>query len=107
MLDVPLPVEVPDDKVRPPPFLFVAPLVAPLACTVKPFPAVFAVGLRSIQKVCAAEPLSDRSLVGDVVPMPTLPAFVNTNFVLEAFKAVIKLPPAPASVQLFDKYSVL
>jgi hypothetical protein len=70
---VAVPVLMPDESTRLPPFLFVAPDVAPLACIVRLLPTVFDVGLRSIQIVCAAEPESDNRFVGDVVPMPTLP----------------------------------
>src|ERR1019366_230904 len=106
MFDDPAPVAMPDDRIKSPPFLSVAPLVAPLDSTVSELPAVFAVGFRSIQKVCDAEPLSDRMLVGVVVPMPTEPTKEllwlsgDTNSDPPALPRVMPAYPSPVDCRI-------
>ncbi len=73
MFEVPLPVLIPEERIKSPPFLLIAPLVALPDLTVKLVPAVLAVVCRSIQTVRAAFPPKERSFVGALVPIPTLP----------------------------------
>src|SRR5437868_9597325 len=75
MLEVPVPAEIPEDKTKFPPASVV--LLVPPAATVKLPPA--AVELVSSQILRAAAPLNERSLVGVVVPKPTLVAVVPST----------------------------
>src|SRR3954464_15889940 len=56
MVELPVPVAIPDDKTRPPPFLSVAPVVAPPAVIVRGLPAVLVVVLRLSVMARAAVP---------------------------------------------------
>ncbi|OGR25899.1 MAG: hypothetical protein A2139_14145 [Desulfobacca sp. RBG_16_60_12] len=84
------PVEMPGCKIKSPPALLVAPLVAPPACTVRELPAVSAVVCRSIPKVRAEFPPIPKEMEGAathspkfpeemVVPVPSIPA-ENSKF---------------------------
>ena len=73
MAELPVPVEVPDFKVKSPPAKLAVPAIAPPLEMVKPCPAVAAVVFLSIPKILAAVPPNARIEPGSVVPMPTLP----------------------------------
>src|SRR3989344_735317 len=90
MAELPVPVEVPDFKVKSPPAKSAVPAIAPPLEMVKPCPAVAAVVFLSIPNILAAVPPNARIEPGFVVPMPTLPSSViiilSTEFVLNQIK---------------------
>jgi len=73
MLELPLPVDVPELRLNSPPFLSVAPEVAPPADTLRLLPAVFAVPFLSPPMVRAEAPPKPKSTVGADVPIPIFP----------------------------------
>lgn len=65
--ELPVQVGIPEPRFKSPPFLLVAPLVAPPAVIVKAFPAVFAVVWRAIDAVLAAFPSNSKEPQSEMV----------------------------------------
>ena len=70
--EVPVPVEIPDFKLKSPPAKFAVPAIAPPELSVSPCPAVAAVVFLSIQIVLAVVPPRETKFVGTEVPIPKL-----------------------------------